>query len=128
MWHNGLLFKLLTYHNFPLPLIALLNTYLQDRTIRVRVEGALSGPQPISSGVPQGTVISPILYNLYTSDMPLSPLAQTIAYANDILIYSNSFYAQAAKRKLTHHLTFLTPYFKLCKVDFESPEMRLLGD
>ena len=36
VWHQGLLYKLLTYQDFLLPMIALLNYYLKDRSIRVK--------------------------------------------------------------------------------------------
>ncbi len=42
--------------------------FLTDRTQRVRVNGSLSAPLITSTGTPQGCVLSPLLYILYTNN------------------------------------------------------------
>jgi hypothetical protein len=44
-------------------------SYLTDREIITRVGNSLSQPRQLTYGVPQGSVLSPLLFNLYTSDM-----------------------------------------------------------
>ena len=46
-------------------------SFLQNRTQRVRVGGALSSALGLESGVPQGGILSPIIFTLYTADMEL---------------------------------------------------------
>ena len=46
-------------------------SYLENRTQRVRIGGALSAPLKLVSGVPQGGILSPIVFTLYTADMEL---------------------------------------------------------
>ncbi|KAH7933880.1 hypothetical protein HPB49_018812 [Dermacentor silvarum] len=41
-----------------------LSSFLNDRTLRVRVGHARSTPRPVAAGVPQGSVVSPFLFNL----------------------------------------------------------------
>ena len=46
-------------------------TFLTDRTQRVRIGASLSNSLKLTSGVPQGGILSPIVFTLYTSDMEL---------------------------------------------------------
>jgi hypothetical protein len=46
-------------------------SFLPGRTQRVRIGSALSGPLTLTSGVPQGGILSPIVFTLYTADMEL---------------------------------------------------------
>ena len=68
-WHQGLLYKLRTFQ-FSLPIQRILASYLDHRTFQVREENAQSSTRPKRAGVPQGAVLSPLLYNLYTADVP----------------------------------------------------------
>ena len=68
VWHHGLKQKIketgLT-GNLPNFLI----NFLTNRSIKVRVGTNISEPQPIKSGVPQGSVISPTLFTLFINDI-----------------------------------------------------------
>ncbi|KAL1115782.1 hypothetical protein AAG570_006072 [Ranatra chinensis] len=66
VWTNGLLFRL-TEYNFPLPLIKIMQSYLSDRNIRVRIGESLSEEVSLQAGLPQGSVLSPWLFNIYTA-------------------------------------------------------------
>jgi hypothetical protein len=60
-WHLGLLCKFSTLqcsHS----LIKLISNFLSQRNFRVLVEGEISTPRDMKAGVPQGSVLSPILY------------------------------------------------------------------
>ena len=48
---------------------AWLHNFLTDRTLQVSANGALSKPSPVASGVPQGTVLGPILFVIMISDI-----------------------------------------------------------
>ena len=61
--------------------------YLEDRSFRVSFEGELSTIRKISSGVPQGAILSPTLFNVMMSDLPCSTEVISSEYADDITIY-----------------------------------------
>jgi hypothetical protein len=67
-WHPGLLYKLSNL-NFSTRLMKLISSFLSQQ-FRVSVEGEISTPRYIQAGVPQGSVLSSILYNLYINDTP----------------------------------------------------------
>lgn len=69
--------------NFPLYILKLLQSFLKERSFQVIVKGELSHVQQIPYGVPQGAVLSPILYNIFTSDMVMVNGVEYFLFADD---------------------------------------------
>lgn len=68
VWQEAIIFKL-HRSRCPMYLVKILYSYLKNRTFRVSVNGSLSSQHQIPFGVPQGSVLSPVLYNVFTSDV-----------------------------------------------------------
>jgi retron-type reverse transcriptase len=66
-WHPGLTYKL-SKLRFSTSLIKLISSFLSQRKFRASVEGEMSTPREMKAGVPQRSVLSPTLYNLYIND------------------------------------------------------------
>jgi hypothetical protein len=83
VWHNGLRYKLFNL-GIPEVLERLLSNFLADRQFAVRVGGYTGIYRPIESGVPQGSNLSPTLYNIFLRDIS-SPIGfcKQILYADD---------------------------------------------
>lgn len=80
-----------------------LESYLSRRTIVTSVNGALSAPLPISSGVPQGSVLGPLLFLLYFSTLPAAVKhSSTSMFADDTLLY-NKFCTGRRQRHGSSH-------------------------
>ena len=64
--------------------------YLSGRHQRVVLEGFSSSYQPVTSGVPQGSILGPLMYIIFMnslSKISLSPGAKIVLYVDDILLY-----------------------------------------
>ena len=86
VWHTALLYKLCRSGVKGL-LLKWIAAYLEDRCFRVSFEGELSTIRKISSGVPQGAILSPTLFNVMMSDLPRNTEVISSEYADDITIY-----------------------------------------
>ena len=73
------------------PLLKWFSSYLSDRQQRVVLDGQRSPLIKISSGVPQGSILGPLLFTIYMDhicNVTLSPKTRIILYADDILLYA----------------------------------------
>lgn len=67
---------------------SLLKSYLQHRKQAVSINGFLSETLSISSGVPQGSILGPFLFNIYINDIiRIAPLLKFIIYADDTSLF-----------------------------------------
>ena len=81
--HKLLIHKLQSF-GFHSNLLQWFNAYLTGREQRVVVDGANSDWLPVLSGVPQGSILGPMLFLCYINDMPSSTQNSTIAlFADD---------------------------------------------
>lgn len=98
VWHEGLLYKLKTI--LPKQFTDILESYISNRFFRIKQEGAYSALKEIKAGVPQGSVLGPVLYLLYTCDLP-TPVYSTVAtFADDTAIMSVSENIEKSTQKL----------------------------
>lgn len=115
VWHDGLIYKLIRAQ-IPRKFVKLIECYLKNRTFQVKVENCLSQTRRTTAGVPQGSVLGPVLYNIYTSDLPRTPGTELALYADDTAITSNSRCPVHAARNLQTAIDNLEEWFETWKI------------
>ncbi|CAH1251249.1 MFHAS1 [Branchiostoma lanceolatum] len=82
---HGILLQQLSTRGIPTTILTWINSYLSGRKQRVAVNGQFSKWQDVTSGVPQGGVLSPYLFLVYMSTRTVKhPTTSNIGYADDI--------------------------------------------
>ena len=79
--------------------------YLQCREQCVQFKGNLSSSMPSLQGVPQVSILSPLLFIAFINDLPLYVNSNTDMYADDSTIYSNAKTIEELNVKLTHDMS-----------------------
>ncbi|GFX32158.1 RNA-directed DNA polymerase from mobile element jockey [Trichonephila clavipes] len=106
MWHDGLTYKMITL-KFPAYLIKIIYNYLHDRTFRVRVNNTFSETGFCRSGTPQGSVLSPYLYNIFTYDFPDHHNVSTCLFADDSVALTQGVHLKYTIKTMQHFLVKL---------------------
>jgi len=84
--HRRLLVKL-KHYNLIQQVIGWIKSFLSSRTQRVVVDGYISQEAPVLSGVPQGTVLGPLLFLIFINDITENVSSPIRLFADDCLIY-----------------------------------------
>ncbi|KAF4529619.1 hypothetical protein B566_EDAN018863, partial [Ephemera danica] len=108
--HIPTLRKKLSALGLPKPFISIINNYLLQRTLYVKIDNSTSSPRTTYKGLPQGSVLSPILFILYTCDIKqYFPLHTKFTfYADDLMAYSTAASIRQCKvniNETNHHLS-----------------------
>ena len=127
VWHRGLTYKLLRL----LPdkhMVRMIIEFVRNRSFTLTTsDSKRSMLRRLKNGVPQGSVLAPLLFNIYVYDLP-STVSRRYAYADDLaLLYSSddwkdlegvlsqdmttiSTYLQTWRLQLSHTITVTTAF------------------
>lgn len=87
--------------NLPQRMTYVIFNLLLGRLISVRYQNSLLSPKMVWKGLPQGSVLSPLLYSLYTYDLhhSVDSFCEILEYADDIaLYYSSKTFSESVSR------------------------------
>ena len=85
VWHSGIVSKLKR-------IIKIIQNFLCDRYSSVHISTTISQKISITAECPQGSYLSPVLYNIFTADIPIFHCVTSI-FADDTAILSSDEYA-----------------------------------
>ena len=111
VWHRGLTCKLLRL----LPdrhMVAMIMELVRNRSFTLTTSsGQQSRLRRLKNGVPQGSVLAPLLYNIYTYDLPAT-VSRKYAYADDLALLHTAGDWQALEGTLSQDLATLVAYLR----------------
>ncbi len=88
--NHGILLDKLNYYGICGIANGLLQNYLTNRQQYVDYEGTKSASKSIRTGVPQGSILGPLLFLVYINDLPtISPVFNMLMYADDTTLHCN---------------------------------------
>ena len=109
--HNLLLAKLRAY-GVGEEAIDFLHSYFSGRKQRVKVNGVFSDWLPVYCGVPQGSLLGPLLFNVFINDLNFSvQLSSLRLYADDTSAYASNTYISALELSLNKDVENLSSWF-----------------
>ena len=106
IWHNGLIFKLLSI-KIPIYIIKWCIQFLDSRSFTVNLNGCSSNKYKISAGVPQGAVLSPLLFAIYINDIPSKYVKNSkysLLFADDLVSYFIFKSNKSVERTINNYL------------------------
>ena len=114
--HQILLNKLKTY-NIGCSTLSFFNNYLINRTMIVKTNNNSSQIYKLDKGVPQGSILGPLLFTLYVNDLPtVVKNSQVMQYADDTTLYVSSKYPGNIQSYLNQDLEHLEEWFRRNKM------------
>ncbi len=112
--HRIILSKLLRL-NFSPHTLRWIESYLSGRTQYVSIQNYNSAPLSISTGVPQGSILGPLLFTLYINDLPsVCPNTKIQMYADDTVIYIHGSSVSQVANELTESLVHVAAWLEQC--------------
>lgn len=115
VWHEGLLYKLKTY--LPPNCFTVLKSYLHKRQFQIKQGNEISEQCEASAGVPQGSVLGPLLYLLFTADIPVTSEETIVAtYADDTAILVSHKDPVIATKKLQNELNKISHWLQIWRI------------
>lgn len=124
--HYKLIDKLNSF-NMPKGFCLLINDYLSDRKHRTKISNTYSDLNNTTSGVPQGSVLGPVLFSLYTSDLNCSNNnCQTIKYADDTLFILNVYNLDESNQIISNAISYMKNYCNMNNLILNADKTQIL--
>ena len=87
LWHDGIIYKL-TQNGISENLLNLLEDFLKERKQRVVLNGQVSTWKNINAGVPQGSILGPLLFFIFINDLTEGLTTNVQLFADDTSLLS----------------------------------------
>ena len=123
--HARLLWKLKSIGRVGGPLLKWMENYLKERKMRTLVRGAASKWVEVTSGVPQGAVLAPLMFLVYINDMPEGVKSYMSLFADDAKVLK-PIKNEESCRELQEDLNRLHEWSMKWKMEFNAKKCHVI--
>ena len=111
--HHELLLKKLKNLNLNENSVKYIESYLKNRKQVTKFSNFISKEEEIKSGVPQGSILGPLLFLCFVNDLPeaFTGICKFLSYADDTTLYYSSFYPNNLEQCINEDTEILTNWF-----------------
>ena len=119
VWHEGLLFKLRQL-GIEGTLLNFIGSYLSNRFQRVTISGQSSPLLPVEAGVPQGSILGPLLFLVYINDITDNIVCDIKLFADDTSIIEIIYDPVVSAGRMNTDLVSISAWGKQWKMTFNA--------
>ena len=117
VWHDGIIFKL-KQNVISGNLLNLLSNFLRNRKQRVVLNGQTSSWADVNAGVPQGSILGPLLFLIYVNDLADGLSSNAKLFPDDTSLFSVVHDANTTAKELNNDLVKINRWAYQCKMSF----------
>ena len=117
MWHDGIIFKL-TQNSISGNLLNLLRDFLNDRKQGVVLNRQFSTWKSVNAGVPQGSILGPLLFLIYINDLTEGLSSNAKLFADDASLFSVIHDIQTSAKNLNKDFERISQWATQRKMNF----------
>lgn len=124
---HEILIQKLEFYGLQASAIHLIRSYLQGRKQYVQIENSTSSVGLVKYGVPQGSVLGPLLFTLYINDISnLNLNGKLVMYADDISLFYPYHHDVILKAQIEHDATLILEYVRINKLQLNAEKTKLI--
>ena len=123
VWHKGLVFKL-EQNGISGCLLNLFQNYLNNRKQRVVLNGSFSELSSVESGVPQGSILGPLLFLIYINDLETNIKSNINFFADDTMLFSIVKDPLITANDLNYDLDIINKWAHQWKLEFNPDPLK----
>ena len=117
VWHDGIIFKL-EQNGISGKLHKLLHDFLVNRKQRVVLNGQVSSWSNVKAGVPQGSILGPLLFLIYINDLPKGLSSNAKLFADDTSLFSVIYDSRTPRNEFDDDLVKINNWVYQLKMSF----------
>lgn len=125
VWHKGLLYKLACF-GISGTVLKWFRSYLAGRQQRVVINGQSSDWAPVNAGVPQGSILGPLLFLVFINDIVLDLNSSIRLFADDTSLYIVVDTPQSAALSLNSDLSIISEWATKWLVQFNASKTKTM--
>ena len=103
-----------------------IESYLNNRSQAVNINSALSDFRNIDIGVPQGSILGPLLFIIFVNSLPDSVNCKCVTYADDTTLLASSSDPVTLQTELKRNLDMIAHWFKSNQLTFNINKTKLM--